>query len=353
VPMDSFGVHPYPDTAKPLSARAPRSRIDLFDVPALARLAGVPVAVTEFGWSSLLAGLDNQATWTAQAINVARCTPGLSQFVFWGYHDHPFAAGTTPDPWTTYGWLDPAGVPKPVYAAGAAALAGTPDCLTIGKAAGAPAGWPDTNVIPPAVNSAPICTAVALTVVSGATALVTPTCSDYDGDALVYAITAPPAHGTLSQAGSTFTYAPSAGYTGGDTFSLSANDGTNTVAIAFSVTVTAAVTTPPAATVSGPVTATNRLVSLALRCASGISTCSGTVNLSATLSGRTYSLGSQAVAIAPGTTGAYAIAIPSATTTALRPYAGRSISLNVAFVTTSSNGTHHTTTTTVTVAIPR
>ena len=65
VPMDAFGIHPYPDDAKPLSARAPRSRIDLFDVPALARIVGVPVAVTEFGWSSLLAGADNQATWTA------------------------------------------------------------------------------------------------------------------------------------------------------------------------------------------------------------------------------------------------------------------------------------------------
>ena len=96
--MDAFGIHPYPDVAKPLSGRAPRSRIDLFDVPALARLVGVPVAVTEFGWSSLLAGADNQATWTAQAISVARCTPGLSQFVFWGYHDHPVPAGKTPTP---------------------------------------------------------------------------------------------------------------------------------------------------------------------------------------------------------------------------------------------------------------
>ena len=353
VPMDSFGIHPYPDVAKGLSGRAPRSRIDLFDVPALARLAGVPVAVTEFGWSSLLAGPDNQAAWTAQAISVARCTPGLSQFVFWGYHDHPFAAGTTPDPWTTYGWLDPAGVPKPVYAAGAAAIAGTPDCATIGKAAGAPAGWPDTNVIPPAVNSAPICTAVAITAVAGGTASMTPTCSDYDGDTLVYSVKTAPLHGTLSQVGSTFTYAPSAGYTGSDAFTLAAKDGTNTVTLAVAVTVTAPVTTPPAATVNGTVTATSRTISLGLRCAAGPATCRGTVNLSATLSGRVYSLGGQSVALSPGTTGTYGIAIPSATMTALRAYAGRTISVTVAFVTTSSNGTQHTATTVVAVAIPR
>jgi hypothetical protein len=353
VPMDALGIHPYPDGVKPLSARAPRSRIDLFDVPALARLAGVPVAVTEFGWSSLLAGPANQASWTAQAINLARCTPGLSQFVFWGYHDHPFAAGTTPDPWTTYGWLDPAGVPKPVYAAGAAALAGTPDCSTIGAAAGAPAGWPDANVIPPAVNSAPICAAVAITAVSGGTASITPTCSDYDGDALAYSVKTPPAHGTLSQAGSAFTYTPAAGYSGSDTFALAAKDGTNTTTVAVTVTVTAAVMTPPAATVSGPVTATTRTVSLGLICAAGTATCRGTVNLSATLSGRVYSLGTQAVALGPGTAATYAIAIPSATRTALRPYAGKTISVTVAFATTSTDGTPHTATTTVQVAVPR
>ena len=41
------------------------NRIDLLDVPALARWAGVPVIVSEFGWSSDDAGLDQQAAWTA------------------------------------------------------------------------------------------------------------------------------------------------------------------------------------------------------------------------------------------------------------------------------------------------
>ena len=353
VPMDAFGVHPYPNVAGPLSGRAPRSRIDLFDVPALARLAGVPVAVTEFGWSSLLAGADNQAAWTAQAITVARCTPGLSQFVFWGYHDHPFPAGTTPDPWVTYGWLDPAGAPKPVYAAGATAMAVTPDCGTIGQVAGAPAGWPATNVIPPAVNSAPLCAAAAITVASGAAVAVTPACSDYDGDPLAYSVKTPPGHGAVSQAGSTFTYASNTGYTGSDAFTLAAADGTNATPLAVTVTVTPAVTTPRAASVTGPVTATSSTISLGLTCAAGTTSCTGTATLSATLSGKRTTLGTQAVQLSPGTSRTYTITIPSAARSALRSYAGRTIAVNVAFATTSSDGTRHTTTTAVIVAVPR
>jgi VCBS repeat-containing protein len=335
VPMDAFGIHPYPDVAKPLSGRAPRSRIDLFDVPALARIVGVPVAVTEFGWSSLLAGADNQAAWTAQAINVARCTPGLSQFVFWGYHDHPVTAGQTPDPWTTYGWLDPAGTPKPAYAAGAAALAGMPDCGTIGQSAGAPAGWPTTNAIPPAVNSAPACTDLALSAVSGGSASAAIACTDYEGDALTYSVKTQPAHGSVVQSGSTVTYVSTAGYVGADTFTLSASDGTTSTQIAAAVSVTAPVTTPPAATVSGAVTATSSTVSLGLACASGAAACSGAVTLAA------------------GTTGTFTFAIPATTRMALRAYAGRTISLTVAFTVTSSDGSQHTTTTTVQLAIPR
>ena len=42
VPMDFFGIHPYPLRRAPLAVRDPGHRIDLLDVPALARLAGVP-----------------------------------------------------------------------------------------------------------------------------------------------------------------------------------------------------------------------------------------------------------------------------------------------------------------------
>ena len=77
-----------------------------------------PVVVSEFGWSSDDAGVEQQAEWTAQAIELARCTPGLAGFVFWGFHDHPVPLGVTPDPWVRFGWLDAAGQPKPVFSCG-------------------------------------------------------------------------------------------------------------------------------------------------------------------------------------------------------------------------------------------
>jgi hypothetical protein len=148
VPMDYFGIHPYPLRRAPLAVRDPLNRIDLLDVPALSRWAGVPVVVSEFGWSSDDAGLDQQAAWTAEAIEVARCTPGLAGFVFWGFHDHPVPAGVTPDPWVRFGWLDAAGQPKPVFHAAFDALRVPLDCTAVAKAAGAPAGWPLLSTIP-------------------------------------------------------------------------------------------------------------------------------------------------------------------------------------------------------------
>jgi hypothetical protein len=149
VPMDLFGIHPYPLRRAPLAMRDPLNRIDLLDAPALARLAGVPVIVSEFGWSSDDAGPDQQAEWSAQAIEVARCTPGLAGFVFWGFHDHPVPLGATPDPWVRFGWLDATGQPKPVLYSALDALRAPLDCAAVAKAAGAPPGWPLLSAIPP------------------------------------------------------------------------------------------------------------------------------------------------------------------------------------------------------------
>jgi hypothetical protein len=148
VPMDLFGIHPYPLRRAALAVRDPLDRIDLLDVPALARFAGVPVIVSEFGWSSDDVGLEQQAQWTAQAIEVARCTPGLAGFVFWGFHDHPVPAGVAADPWVRFGWLDATGQPKPVFQSALEALRIPLDCTAVGRAAGAPAGWPLTSTIP-------------------------------------------------------------------------------------------------------------------------------------------------------------------------------------------------------------
>jgi hypothetical protein len=50
--------------------------------------------------------------------------------------------------------------------------------------------------------------------------------TDADGDALTYAIVANPKHGVLSGNAPNLTYMPAAGYSGPDSFTFKANDGT-------------------------------------------------------------------------------------------------------------------------------
>jgi VCBS repeat-containing protein len=73
------------------------------------------------------------------------------------------------------------------------------------------------------------------------------TCTDADGNPLTYALVAGPAHGTLVfNSDGTYTYTPSSGYSGPDSFQYKANDGTadsNTATV--SITVLAGDTTPP------------------------------------------------------------------------------------------------------------
>jgi hypothetical protein len=343
--------------------------------------------VTEFGWSSQQAGLANQAAFTAQAIDVARCTPGLSQFVFWGYHDHPVPAGQVPDPWVTFGWLDAGGAEKPVYASAAAALSGDPGCATIAQTAGAPAGWPDTNTLAPADTSAPTCTDVALDAVAGGSASADLACVDADGDPLSYAVTSPPASGTVSQAGSVVTYVPAAGFTGTETFTVSASDGFFTTPITATASVaapavTAADATPVAAAavasapvVPAPVVAAPLLpsavtpaavvpllvhglrvrsgrVRVDVRCADPAATCAGTMTLSAALRGTTRSLGSRHVAIGSGTTATIVVTPSHVVRAWLRQSAGQVIAVGVRLRTLGPNGGLSTTTTTK-VHVPR
>jgi hypothetical protein len=363
VPMDALGIHPYPEVAKPLADRSPRLRIDLFDVPALARIAGVPVAVTEFGWSSLLAGAQDQAAWTAQAIDVARCTPGLSQFVFWGYHDHPVPAGETPDPWTTYGWLDAAGDPKPVYASASAALAGTLDCTAIGAAAGAPPGWPDSNTIPP-TNRPPVCVDQAVSSLDDAGVSTDVACSDPDGDPLRYAVSTAPIAGALTQSGSVFTYLPATGFAGIDSFVVSVGDGVDTTPVSVTLAVSAPVaapvvpalpaplaavapalqpplalppaTTVRAASVEGSASIGTRAITIRLGCPAAAASCSGRVRLSAVLAGSRRSLGTRPVTLAAGIRATFRVSLPQAARAALRRRAGSTVALTVRLSTTGA-----------------
>ncbi len=360
VPLDAFGIHPYPEVAASLASRSPRTRIDLFDVPALERIVGVPVAVTEFGWSSRDAGLQNQADWTAQAIDVARCTPDLAQFVFWGFHDHPVPAGQQADPWVQYGWVDADGAAKPVYAEGHAALAGQPDCSAIGQEAGAPAGWPDTNTIPLA-NTAPVCSDLALSTDAGTPVTGALACTDAEHDPLTYHVNTSPANGSITLTGPTISYTPAPGFAGTDAFALYAGDGLLSAPITVTVSVAppapppiAPVPEPPAppvpstpvipaaiapltilrsaaASVRGAATLARGVVSIELACPGSARDCTGDVSLSALLHGTRRSLGHRAVSFRPGRDGRIRISLPTASRQRLRALAGRTITIRVAF----------------------
>jgi hypothetical protein len=142
VPMDAFAVNPYPEWNLPIGQRS-ASRIDIWDLPAIARLVGVPVIVGEFGWTTEIATENQQALWLADAIRVARCTPGLASFTLWGFHDHPQGPGDPPgnDTWGHYGVLRADGSAKPSLGAVEQAMKEPLDCAAVGVAAGAPAGW--------------------------------------------------------------------------------------------------------------------------------------------------------------------------------------------------------------------
>jgi hypothetical protein len=82
-------------------------------------------------------------------------------------------------------------------------------------------------------NTVPVChTYQTIKVESGATAYISPSCSDAQSDPLTYKLDDPP-HGTLEKAAApfqgseyvSFKYTPDAGYIGKDTVSFTANDG--------------------------------------------------------------------------------------------------------------------------------
>ncbi len=143
VPMDAFAVNPYPGWTNPIAVRSPY-RFDIWDLPALWRMVGVPVIVAEYGWSTELVSEDQQAAWLADAVRVARCTPGLERFTLWGFHDHPVDPGTPlngSDNWTHFGLLHADGTPKPALASFEQAVSEPLDCAAVGVEAGAPPGW--------------------------------------------------------------------------------------------------------------------------------------------------------------------------------------------------------------------
>ncbi|HEX3134585.1 MAG TPA: Ig-like domain-containing protein [Planctomycetota bacterium] len=94
-------------------------------------------------------------------------------------------------------------------------------------------------------NHAPVAATQSLSTTTGVAKAIVLTANDADGDAVTYAIAAPPTHGTLSGSGANRTYTPTAGFTGSDHFTFTASDGTATSAAA---TVAITIAAPPAGT---------------------------------------------------------------------------------------------------------
>ena len=97
-------------------------------------------------------------------------------------------------------------------------------------------------------NSAPVAGNGSVTTDENASAGVTLSASDADGDDLTYIIVTGPSNGILSGSGANRTYTPSANFFGSDSFTFKVNDGTvdsNTATVSIIVTEVVPTNTPP------------------------------------------------------------------------------------------------------------
>ncbi len=89
------------------------------------------------------------------------------------------------------------------------------------------------------VNDAPVATDASASTAEGNSIAFPLTGTDIDGDALTFVVATVPANGTVTIAGSSATYSPNVGFSGTDTFTFVANDGTvDSVPATASITVT-------------------------------------------------------------------------------------------------------------------
>src|SRR4030095_9503866 len=80
------------------------------------------------------------------------------------------------------------------------------------------------------VNHPPVADAKSIQTLENQKVAVTLSGSDSDGDALVFNVTNAPGHGTLSGTSPKLTYTPAAGFSGTDSFTYVAKDGTTRAA---------------------------------------------------------------------------------------------------------------------------
>ena len=96
------------------------------------------------------------------------------------------------------------------------------------------------------INDSPVANDQSVTTIQDTPVAITLTASDVDGDPLTYSLVTTPANGILSGTAPTLTYTPNSGFTGLDSFTFKANDGTIDSNIA-----TVSITVNPAAPFTG------------------------------------------------------------------------------------------------------
>ncbi|MFN8469350.1 MAG: Ig-like domain-containing protein [Caldilineaceae bacterium] len=120
-----------------------------------------------------------------------------------------------------------------------------------------------------AVNDAPVANDVSASTAEGLPVNVTMTATDVDGDPLSYTVVTGPTHGVLSVAGAVVTYTPQAGYTGLDSFTFLANDGTVDSNVATATINVGAANNAPVADDQSVATAEDAAVNITLTATDG------------------------------------------------------------------------------------
>jgi uncharacterized protein len=142
------------------------------------------------------------------------------------------------------------------------------------------------SIVVNAVNDPPAANNAAVTTPADTAVNITLSGSDAEGAALTYAIASGPAHGTLgSLNGDRVTYTPNAGYSGFDSFTFRASDGSTTSDIAI-ITITVNEPSPPSYTLTVTTTGSGTITP-----GGGSYTAGQTATLTATPSGNAVFVG--------------------------------------------------------------
>ncbi|HOX07162.1 MAG TPA: Ig-like domain-containing protein [Planctomycetota bacterium] len=127
--------------------------------------------------------------------------------------------------------------------------------VTVADGKGGTAVWSWQVAVLP-VNRAPVAANQAVSTNEDTARAIVLSATDADGNPLTYAIVAGPDHGTLSGTGANRTYLPAANWSGTDTFTFKAHDGTADSNVATVTVTVAAVNDPPTVGLTAPAAGT-------------------------------------------------------------------------------------------------